>query len=356
MTAVNGGIVYTDADSQEVSAAGSTGQLLRSAGAAAPTWTTATFPATAGSAGNLLISDGTNWSSNAVSSDATLASGGALTISNNAVSDAKLRDSSALSVIGRSANSSGDPADIAAGADFNILRRSGTSLGFGSIDLSQSGAVGSSILGYANGGTGQSSYTNGQLLIGNTATGGLSKATLTQGSGITITNGNGSITIAASGGSGLTEKGHVDIACTNDSGVTRGTSSWAAFPACTSGYTCTAYGSVACPTGGNTIGVRFAANAGSTQIKVNNLAVYTGNSGVRTYVGLTDGTNFFAKTANYNTSAWGWSYLGGEVYYASNQSTQDFNLAGAASSGSIIVDNSSSASLLNPIQIFVFGP
>jgi hypothetical protein len=53
----------------------------------------------------------------------------------------------------------------------------------------------------ANGGTGQSSYTDGQLLIGNTA-GGLTKATLTAGSNVTITNGNGSISIAATGGGG----------------------------------------------------------------------------------------------------------------------------------------------------------
>jgi len=52
-----------------------------------------------------------------------------------------------------------------------------------------------------NGGTGQTSYTNGQLLIGNSA-GGLTKATLTAGSGISITNGNGSITLTAAG-SGL---------------------------------------------------------------------------------------------------------------------------------------------------------
>lgn len=53
-------------------------------------------------------------------------------------------------------------------------------------------------LGVTNGGTGQTSYTDGQLLIGNTSTGGLSKATLTQGTGVTITNGNGTITIASS--------------------------------------------------------------------------------------------------------------------------------------------------------------
>jgi hypothetical protein len=51
----------------------------------------------------------------------------------------------------------------------------------------------------ANGGTGSGTYTNGQLLIGNTA-GGLNKATLTAGSNVVITNGDGTITIAAAGG------------------------------------------------------------------------------------------------------------------------------------------------------------
>jgi uncharacterized protein YjbI with pentapeptide repeats len=57
-------------------------------------------------------------------------------------------------------------------------------------------------LGVANGGTGQTTYTDGQLLIGNTTGNTLTKSTLTAGSGITITNGAGSITIAASGGGG----------------------------------------------------------------------------------------------------------------------------------------------------------
>lgn len=54
----------------------------------------------------------------------------------------------------------------------------------------------------ANGGTGQTSYTDGQLLIGNSTGGTLAKATLTAGANVTITNGPGSITIAASGGGG----------------------------------------------------------------------------------------------------------------------------------------------------------
>jgi len=54
----------------------------------------------------------------------------------------------------------------------------------------------------ANGGTGQTSYTDGQLLIGNSTGNTLSKATLTAGSGISIANGNGSITITATGSAG----------------------------------------------------------------------------------------------------------------------------------------------------------
>jgi hypothetical protein len=55
----------------------------------------------------------------------------------------------------------------------------------------------------ANGGTGQTGTpTNGQLLIGNGS--GFTRATLTAGTGVSITNGSGSITISTSGGSGVT--------------------------------------------------------------------------------------------------------------------------------------------------------
>lgn len=54
-------------------------------------------------------------------------------LSDNAVTDAKLRDSAALSVIGRASNTTGDPSDIAASTDGHVLRRSGTTLGFGTI-------------------------------------------------------------------------------------------------------------------------------------------------------------------------------------------------------------------------------
>ncbi len=81
-------------------------------------------------------------------------SGATWTVDNNAITDAKLRDSAALSVIGRSANSTGDPADIAAASDGQVLRRSGTALGFGAVDLASANAI-TGTLPVANGGTGQ---------------------------------------------------------------------------------------------------------------------------------------------------------------------------------------------------------
>jgi len=77
------------------------------------------------------------WSEDASTSELTAtivaASVDTADLANNAVTDGKLRDSSALSVIGRATNSTGDPADIAASSDGEVLRRSGTALGFGTI-------------------------------------------------------------------------------------------------------------------------------------------------------------------------------------------------------------------------------
>jgi hypothetical protein len=71
-------------------------------------------------------------------------------------------------------------------------------------------------LSVANGGTGQTTYTDGQLLIGNSTGNTLTKTTLTAGSGITITNGSGAITIAASGGGDVTGP-----ASSTDNAITR---------------------------------------------------------------------------------------------------------------------------------------
>jgi len=74
-----------------------------------------------------------------------------------------------------------------------LTAASNTSIG---IDASQ---IISGTLPVIRGGTGQSTYTDGQLLIGNSTGNTLTKATLTAGTGISVTNGAGSITIANTG-------------------------------------------------------------------------------------------------------------------------------------------------------------
>jgi hypothetical protein len=54
-------------------------------------------------------------------------------LADDAVTDPKLRESQACSVIGRSANSAGQPTDIQATVDGQYLRRSGGTLAFGAI-------------------------------------------------------------------------------------------------------------------------------------------------------------------------------------------------------------------------------
>ena len=97
--------------------------------------------------------------------------------------------------------------NIASGKEFKINGTSvlsASTLGSGvtgssltSVGTPTSGTWSASTIAVNKGGTGQTSYTNGQLLIGNSTGNTLSKATLTAGSNVTITNGGGSITIAA---------------------------------------------------------------------------------------------------------------------------------------------------------------
>lgn len=82
LTASNGGIVYSTGSALAIlSGTATAGQILRSGASAAPTWSTATYPSTAGTSGNVLTSDGTNW----ISSAATGGSGAATVKSINQV-------------------------------------------------------------------------------------------------------------------------------------------------------------------------------------------------------------------------------------------------------------------------------
>ncbi len=76
LTASNGGIFYSTGSAGAILAGTATaGQVLLSGSSAAPTWSTATYPSTAGTSGNFLKSDGTNWSSAAATTTRILFSG-----------------------------------------------------------------------------------------------------------------------------------------------------------------------------------------------------------------------------------------------------------------------------------------
>ena len=82
-------------------------------------------------------------------------------------------------------------------ANTGVLSWSGGATGLTPATPTTGNVTLSGLLNVVSGGTGQSSYTNGQLLIGNTTGNTLGKATLTAGTGITITNGPSAITVAA---------------------------------------------------------------------------------------------------------------------------------------------------------------
>ena len=122
----------------------------------------------------------------------------------NTVTFLTLSDGGALS------SSSG--LDVATGTSYSVNATevlSATTLGSGVVNssLTSVGTIATGVwegtaVGTAYGGTGQTTYTDGQLLIGNSTGNTLAKATITAGTGISVTNGSGAITIAATGGSG----------------------------------------------------------------------------------------------------------------------------------------------------------
>lgn len=112
-------------------------------------------PASGGGTSNFLRADG-SWAAPSGASlgdgdygDVTVASG-VITIDANVISNSKIRQSAAYSVIGNSTSATANVGDISASSDGTVLRRSGTAIGFGAIDLSLSAAVGTSRLAFSN--------------------------------------------------------------------------------------------------------------------------------------------------------------------------------------------------------------
>jgi hypothetical protein len=89
-------------------------------------------------------------------------------IADAAVTFAKLQNMNARTLLARAANSSGVPGEIVASAEGQVVRRNANVIDFGAMDLSLAAAVGTSVLGVANGGTGN---TSGQATVNANLTG-----------------------------------------------------------------------------------------------------------------------------------------------------------------------------------------
>lgn len=205
----------------------------------------AIVPNTAPSSGQILVGNagGTAYAPVSSSGDVTIASTGAMTIANNAVTTAKINNAAvtyakiqnvaAVSLLGNPTGSPASPSEITLGLGLNFSGTTLVSTGSGGtvtsvsgttnritstggatpvIDISASYVGQSSIttlgtiatgtwtgttIAVANGGTGQTTYTDGQLLIGNTTGNTLAKAALTgTANQVVVTNGHGTITLS----------------------------------------------------------------------------------------------------------------------------------------------------------------
>lgn len=152
------------------------------------------------------------------------------------------------------------------------------------------------VINEAYGGTGESTYTNGQLLIGNTVTGGLDKATLTAGTNITITNGAGTITIDASGGSGSPGGASLSIQYNN-------AGAFAGLGPLTNGQLVVGSTGVAPVAAALTAGASIAITNGAGSITVAQIAPATGQTSMVNPTGTTSTTGVMAGLAGAITPA-----------------------------------------------------
>lgn len=121
---------------------GTTGQVLTVSAGGLPSWATA-VGVSDGDKGDITVS----------------ASGATWTVDNSAITYAKMQNAAGgTRIIGRSAVSSGALNEIVATAAGQVLRRDGSGLGFGAVDLADTDAV-TGVLPTANGGSLSGTYT-----------------------------------------------------------------------------------------------------------------------------------------------------------------------------------------------------
>jgi len=292
-------------------------------------------------------------------------------VANNSITNAKLRDSVALSVIGRSANSTGDPGDIAASSDGDVLRRSGTSLGFGAIPESSVTGLTSDLSGKVpttrtfTAGTGLSG--GGDLSMDRTFTLSIAGASCAASEAITAISPTGTGTCSTVGditsvvaGTGLSggATGGAATLDVNIAGASCSAGSFLSALGATGSGTCTAAiatssaNTIAKYSGGNAIAGSLLTDDGTTfAINSNKLTVTeaSGNTliaGTLTLSPMTSGSVLFAGTAglvSQDNTAFNWNNSTKTMTITSPSGTAIGALSNSTSAGTMYIENTNAS-------------
>lgn len=123
-------------------------------------------PEAIGVGGGLEFTGSASIQRSALTGDVTATAGSnATTIAADAVTYAKMQDVEALALVGNATNSTATPTGIAAGTDHQVMRRSGSAIAFGAVNLAQAAAV-TGALPVANGGTGGTTQSAARTGLG----------------------------------------------------------------------------------------------------------------------------------------------------------------------------------------------
>ena len=223
-----------------------------------------------------------------------------------------------------------------AGTDSSTINvgNGGTLVASAFTDTTSASNINSGILGVLYGGTGQSSYVNGQLLIGNSVGNTLTKGTLlSSDSSVTVVNGNGTISLT--------------VSATN---IVSGTLSNSRLPTVLSGQT---YNGLSLTSNG--VGFSIAGGTISKTLTINNTLGFSGTDGSTVNVGnggtlvasaFTDTTNASNISSGTLSNSRLPTSLSGQTYNGLTNTalSTGFSIAGGTTSKTLTVSNTLSLS------------